>query len=145
MPQIKVFILEIVKENPFLTLIEIAYLVSINFDIVLSQMTIHNVLKQNKITHKRRKLRYFPPDQKISKAQELKQFYKNLDKIDKKIIFTNKRKAIDLEIKVNKLGTDWIHIGDFLFYFKNKSDGSKVLYITAEQYNILLGLNNNKE
>ena len=54
--QIKLFILEIVKENPFLTLLEIVHLISINFDIVLSQMTIHNVLKQNKITRKRRKL-----------------------------------------------------------------------------------------
>ena len=72
LPQIKLFILEIVKENPFLTLLKITHLVSVNFDIVLSQMTIHNILKKNKITWKRRKLRYFPPDQKISKSHELK-------------------------------------------------------------------------
>ena len=94
LPQIEVFILEIVKDNPFLTLLEIAHLVSINFDIVLSQMTIHNILNQNKITRKRRKLRYFPPDQKISKAQELKQFYKNLGKIDKKKLISLDETAI---------------------------------------------------
>ena len=84
LPQIKLFILEIVKENPFLTLLEITHLVSVNFDIVLSQMTIHNILKKTKSHGNDANLDIFPPDQKISKSHELKQFYNNLDKIDKK-------------------------------------------------------------
>ena len=133
LPQIKVFILEIIKENPFLTLLEIAHLVSTNFDIVLSQMTINNVLKQNKITRKRRKLRYFPPDQKISKAQELKQFYKNLDKIDKK--------------KLISLDETAIYINMMPIYGRAKS-GKRLIVETSnypfKKYNLLCAIKENR-
>ena len=96
-------------------------------------MTIHNVLKQNKITRKRRKLRYFPPDQKISKAQELKQFYKNLDKIDKK--------------KLISLDETAIYINMMPIYGRTKS-GKRLIIETSnypfKKYNLLCAIKENR-
>ena len=74
----------------------------------------------------------------------------NTDNENKIITLTNRADAIKLELRVNHLGDDWNSIGDFLYYFgankayynqlKNQAKNMDVIYITDEQYNTLIKL-----
>ena len=59
-------------------------------------------------------------------------------------IKVNRKDAIRMELKLNvsQHKRSWIDIGDALFEFGSKKDGSKVLKVTEEQFKFLEEMHN---
>jgi len=75
-----------VKSYPTTTLWEFSKLINDNFGIQLSDMSIHNIMRSQKITRKRVRNKYYPEGRSTTEKQDLIQFYQTLNQFNYKQI-----------------------------------------------------------
>ena len=81
-------IIKFVKENieklPTITLTELVGAVETKFKITLSLMSIYRIAKEINYTRKRVREKYYPEKKENTEQEDLKEFYKELHKLDYK-------------------------------------------------------------
>ena len=83
-PEIENFVKEQVKRDPTTTLWEYSKLVNDEFNVILTDRSINNILNRMKITRKRLRSKYYPEKREGQEKQDLVEFYNKLDDYDKK-------------------------------------------------------------
>jgi len=85
-PEIKLFVKQYVKSYPTTTLWEFSKLIDDKFGVHLSDMSIHNIMRSQKITRKRLRNKYYPEGRSTTEKQDLIQFYQALNQFNYKQI-----------------------------------------------------------
>ena len=127
------FVKEQLKKNAMTTLWEYSKLVYDKFKIELSDMSIYNILHNNKLTRKRVRSKFYPEKTEGQEKMDIENFYKELDKYkhDKTIC----------------LDESAIYLNMHLEYGRSKS-GTRVIRKTNEypfkKYNLLCAISSEK-
>ena len=81
-PEIENFVKEQVKRDPTTTLWEYSKLVNDEFNVILTDRSINNILNRMKITRKRLRSKYYPEKREGQEKQDLVEFYNKLNDYD---------------------------------------------------------------
>lgn len=130
---IEKYVVSYVKKNVNITLWELSKLVEEKYKVKLSDGSIFNILKKNKITRKRLRSKYYPEKREGQEKEDLKEFYKKLKK-------HNYKKTISID-------ETSIYLNMTLPYGRSKS-GTRAVKKTNKypfkKYNLLVAISYNK-
>ena len=131
--EIEKYVLSLVKKNVNVTLWELSKLVNGKYKIWLNDKSMFNILKKYKITRKRLRSKYYPEKKEGQEKQDLKTFYKTLQKY-------NYKKTISID-------ETSIYLNMTLTYGRSKS-GTRVIKKTSKypfkKYNLIVAISYNK-
>lgn len=100
-PEIKLFVKQYVKSYPTTTLWEFSKLIDDKFGVQLSDMSIHNIMRSQKITRKRVRNKYYPEGRSTTEKQDLIQFYQALNQFNYKQIICLDETSIYLNMSLS--------------------------------------------
>lgn len=121
------------KKQIDITLIRLSIMIEDEFNIILDLKTIHNILKDNDISRKRIRKKYYPEKKLSTEKEDLKKFYENINKL-----------SIDKIISIDETA---LYLNMHLAYGRSKKGKRAIIKTTSYpfiKFNCLCAITNKK-